>query len=112
MTRYYLQMYLKVSAISVLKYMSLIQLIFYQHQDQHAYKRQPCLQKTKVKLELLNDIDMLLMVEKEIRSGICHAIHRYGKQTINTEKIAIKIVVYHVLGCQQSINMEYVSKNT
>ena len=35
--------------------------------------------KTKVKLELLTDIDMLLMVEKVIRTGIYHAVHRYGK---------------------------------
>ena len=34
---------------------------------------------TKVKLELLTDIDMLLMVEKGIRGGICHAIHQYAK---------------------------------
>ena len=33
----------------------------------------------KVKLDLLTDTDMLLMVEKEIRGGICHAIHRYEK---------------------------------
>ena len=32
---------------------------------------QACLKKTKVKLELLTDVDMLLMVEKEIRGGIC-----------------------------------------
>ena len=40
---------------------------------------QACLKKTKVKLELLTDIDMLLMVEKGTRSGICQAIHRYAK---------------------------------
>ena len=40
---------------------------------------QVCLKKTDVKLELLTDVDMLLMVEKEIRGGICHAIHRYAK---------------------------------
>ena len=40
---------------------------------------QACLKKTGVKLELLTDIDMLLMVEKDIRGGICHAIHRYAK---------------------------------
>ena len=28
--------------------------------------------KTKVKLDLLTDIHMLLMVEKDIREGICH----------------------------------------
>ena len=38
-----------------------------------------CLKKTGVKLELLTDIDMLIMVEKRIRGGICHAINRYGK---------------------------------
>ena len=37
------------------------------------------LKKTEVKLELLSKNDMLLMVEKGIRGGICHAIHRYAK---------------------------------
>ena len=40
---------------------------------------QAALKKTKVKLELLIDIDMLLMIEKGIRGGTCHAIHRYAK---------------------------------
>ena len=40
---------------------------------------QTCLRKTKIELELLTDIDMLLMVEKGTRGGICHAIHRYAK---------------------------------
>ena len=40
---------------------------------------QAALRKTKVKLELLADIDMLLMVEKGIRGGTCHAIYRYVK---------------------------------
>ena len=35
--------------------------------------------KTEVKLELLTDVDMLLMVEKGIRGGISHTIHRYAK---------------------------------
>ena len=35
--------------------------------------------KTEVKLELLIDIAMLLTVEKSIRGGICHVIHRYEK---------------------------------
>ena len=34
---------------------------------------QACLKKTKVKLELLTDVHMLLMVEKGIKGGICHA---------------------------------------
>ena len=37
------------------------------------------LKKTEVKLELLTDIDMLLMIEKGIREGIYHAVHRYAK---------------------------------
>ena len=40
---------------------------------------QACLRKTGVKLELLTDTDMLLMVEKGTRDGICQATHRYAK---------------------------------
>ena len=40
---------------------------------------QAALKKTEVKLELLADIDMLLMVEKGIRGGICNKIHQYAK---------------------------------
>ena len=35
---------------------------------------QTALKKTKVKLDLLSDIDMLLMVEKGIRGGICQSL--------------------------------------
>ena len=40
---------------------------------------QACLKKVKVNLELLTNSDMLLMVEKGIRGGICQAIHTYAK---------------------------------
>ena len=40
---------------------------------------QACLKKRGIKLELLTDVDMLLMTEKGIRGGVCHAIHRYAK---------------------------------
>ena len=40
---------------------------------------QACLKKAEVKLELLTENDMLLMIEKGIRSGICHEIHRYAE---------------------------------
>ena len=40
---------------------------------------QAALKKTKVKLDLLTDIDMLIMVEKGIRGGIYHSIYQYAK---------------------------------
>ena len=36
-------------------------------------------QQQQIKLKLLTDVDMLLMAEKGIRGGICHAIHRNAK---------------------------------
>ena len=60
-------MYLKILETCVLKYTST------------RFSRQACLKKTGLKLELLTDPDMLLMVEKGIRGGICHAIHRHAK---------------------------------
>ena len=41
--------------------------------------QQAVLKKAEIKLELLADTDMLSMIEKGIRGGICHAIHRYAK---------------------------------
>ena len=40
---------------------------------------QAALKKAKVNLELLIDINMLLIIEKGIREGICAAIHWYAK---------------------------------
>ena len=40
---------------------------------------QACLKKIEVKLQLLTDVEVLLMVEKGIRGGICQAIYRYAK---------------------------------
>ena len=37
------------------------------------------LKKTKVELELLTDIELLLMVEKGITGGICHPVTRFAK---------------------------------
>ena len=45
----------------------------------NTHKRVGCqagLKKTKIKSDLLTDIDMLLMAEKGIRGGIYHAIQR------------------------------------
>ena len=40
---------------------------------------QACLKKTAVKSELLTNNDMLMMVEKGIKGGMCHATYRYAK---------------------------------
>ena len=37
------------------------------------------LKKTEVELELLININMILMIEKDIRGGICQTIHQYRK---------------------------------
>ena len=54
------------------------------------------LKMTKVKLDLSTDIDMLLMVEKGIRGGICHSIYRYAKATNKYMKTMIKIKNRHI----------------
>ena len=59
---------------------------------------QACLKKTRVELQLLRDTDMLLMVEKGIRGGIVHAIHRYANANIKYMKNYDKnIELYHTL---------------
>ena len=40
---------------------------------------QACLKKTNIELELLTDYDLLLLVKKEIRGGICHSLQRCAK---------------------------------
>ena len=40
---------------------------------------QACLKMIKVALVLFSDIDMLLMIEKGSRGGICQSIHRCSK---------------------------------
>ena len=45
----------------------------------------------KVKLELLTGADMLLLVEKGVRGGICDAIDQYGKSNNkNKESSSLK----------------------
>ena len=85
-------MYLKTFETSVLKYMNLILLIFL---SATGLAWEACLKKTRIRLELLTDIDMLLRVDKGTRGEICHAIHRYAKAIINRLKIAIKTLNHH-----------------
>ena len=43
------------------------------------------------------DTDMLLIIEKGIRGGICHVIHSMQKLIANIWKIMIKIKNHHIL---------------
>ena len=52
---------------------------------------------TKVKLHLLTDINMLLIVKKGIRGGICHTIYQYAKASNKYMKdYMIKIKNHHI----------------
>ena len=57
---------------------------------------QVCLKKTEVKLELLTDYDMILMIGKRIRGGICQATHRYAKGNSKYVKNYVKTVNHHI----------------
>ena len=64
---------------------------------------QACLKKTGVKLELITDHDMILMIEKGIRGGICQAIHRYAKANNKYMKNYDKNI--------ESLSIEYSDEN-
>ena len=65
---YCLQMYIEIYELDPAHFLSTPGLAW-----------QACLKKAGVKLELLTDNAMLMMIEKEITGGICHAIYRYAK---------------------------------
>ena len=64
--------YLRPFETCALKYMTL-------SFSTQGFAWQSALNKTKLKLAFLTDIDMLLMVDGGIRGGICHATYRYVK---------------------------------
>ena len=70
--------------------------------------QEAALKKTKLKLDLSTDIDMLLMVEKGIRGGICHSIYKYAKDNIKYMKDFHKnkdlgmLIIYMVGKCHKS----------
>ena len=93
----YLMMYLRISEINVLKYMNLILLIFISTWIIMG----SMFKKTEIELELLTDIEILLLVEKGIRRGICHAIHRYAKANNKYIIIMIKrFIIFDVFRCK------------
>ena len=73
--RYCLKMYLKILEICLEIYE--LDPVYFVSAPGLAW--QACLKKAKVKLELLTDYDILFMIEKGIRRGICQAVHRYAK---------------------------------
>ena len=59
---------LKIYELDTAKFLSVPQLAW-----------QAALKKTKVKLDLLTNINILLMEEKSIKGGICHSVCRHAK---------------------------------
>ena len=58
---------------------------------------QAALKKTTVKLNLITGINILLMVEKCTRGGICHAIHWHVKTNSKYMKGYDKNTIFHIL---------------
>ena len=58
-------MCLNIDKLNLVKLLSALELAW-----------QAVLKKAEIKLELLTDVDMLLIVEKVIREGICNTIHQ------------------------------------
>ena len=58
------------------------------------------LKKPKVKLDLLTNINMLLMVEKGLRGGICDTIDWYAKANKNRWNIMMKIKNHHIFSIE------------
>ena len=61
---------------------------------------QACLKETKVELESLTDIDMLLMVEKELEAEFAKQYIGMLKQIKSLLKIIIKIMNHHIQNIQ------------
>ena len=59
--------------------------------------------KTKVKLDLIIDIDLLLVVEKGIRGGTCHFIYWFAKANNKYLKDYEKIENRHIFNIGMQI---------
>ena len=73
--QHYLQMYLKILEINAQKKYEVDPAHFL---SAPGLAWQACF-KTKVKLELLTDNDMLRKTENGIRGRMCHAVYRYAE---------------------------------
>ena len=60
------------------------------------------LKMTKVKLELISDIDMHLFIEKGMRGGISYIAKRHSKANnkYTETMIVVKKYFYHILRCK------------
>ena len=58
---------------------------------------QTAFKKTKVKLKLVTDTDILSMLEKDIRGGVYHVIQQYAKANNKYIKIIMKISNHCIL---------------
>ena len=85
------KMLLKINYLDTVKFLSALGLTW-----------QAALKKTEVKLGLLTDINMLLMVEKGIRGGICHS-NQNAKANIEFINITIKIKNHHILNIRMQV---------
>ena len=90
---YYLQIYLKILEICLNIYE--LDPVYFVSAPGLAW--QACLKKTEVKLELITDYDLILMIEKGIRGGICQATYRHAKVNNKYMKITIKTLSHHIL---------------
>ena len=68
-------MYLKILEICLNIYE--LDLVYFVSAPGLAWKA--CLKRTEVELQLLTDYDIILIIEKGIRGGICQSTYRYAK---------------------------------
>ena len=57
---------------------------------------QAAFKEIKIKLDLLNDNNILVIVDKGIKRGICHSIYRYGMSNEDFIKTIIKKVIQEI----------------
>ena len=62
-----------------------------------------CLKKTKIRLELLFDPDMLLMFKRGIRGGITQSVHRWAKAEENYQEIESSVEYLLPMICTRKI---------